>query len=252
MDENSELDKLVFQIESEVDRFIGEQFASQNFVEVRFATDESTGAYPQAALDKSREYLEDDGNSYQDRFPACLHEPIILKLKQAAKWTDILSAGLWSQGYLLSDEALDVFEQFDLGNSIKYEAEVRRRKEVRHYTFLFFANHISMEDLDIEECEFYLEDMAGSPKRLVEVASVEDLKQKKRQATNGELEGSKRFYRLAHKKIGLIEDRIPSPVVFGMGKLSATETYIRRELYEVLRDAGVTGLKFRRNNKLFG
>lgn len=251
MEDHSELDELVFQIESEVDRFIGEQFASQNFVDVRFATDKSVGDYPQAKLDTSKEYLEDDGDLYKDRFPKSLHEPIILKLKGTAKWTDVLSSELWSEGYLLSDKALAVFEQFDLGNSKKYKAEVRRRKEVERYTYLFVANHVSMEDLDIENCEFYLEDMLGSPKHLVEVTSSDDFALKKKQAFEGELEGSSRFNRLAYKKATFRAGHAPKPVIFGMGKLSATDVYIRQELYQALREAGVTGLEFRRNNKLF-
>ncbi len=252
MDEPSELDELALQIESEVDRFIGDQSASQNFVSVRFSTERSeVGDYPQASLDTSKEYLEDDGDSYQDRFPKFLHEPIVLMLSQIAKWTDILSAGLWSQGFLLSEKATAVFDQFDLGNSQKYKAEVHRRNEVKQYTLLFVANHVSMHDLEIGACEFFLEDMTGSPKGRVEVTSLEDLKRKKLQAVKGELEGSKRFYRLAYKKIAFQTKLAPKPAVFGMGKLSATEMYVRRDLYEALRAAGVTGLEFRRNNKLF-
>ncbi|TWU04415.1 hypothetical protein [Stieleria varia] len=252
MDEHSELDDLVLQIESEVDRFIGDQSASRNFVAAMLSTERSeVGDYPQASLDTSKEYLEDDGDLYQDRFPKSLHEPIVLELSRAAKWTDVLSAGLWSHAFLLSDKALAVFEQFDLGKSKKYKAEVRRGKEVQRYTLLFVANHVLMEDIDIGECEFYLEEMSGSPKHLVEVSSVEDLKQKKVQAMKGELEGSKRFNRLAYKKLTFMAGHAPKPAIFGMGKLSATETYVRRELYEALRDAGLTGLEFRRNNKLF-
>ncbi|WP_442511699.1 hypothetical protein SH528x_003410 [Novipirellula sp. SH528] len=252
MEEHSELDELVVRLESEVDRFIGDQSASQNFAAVTFSTDKAVaGDYPQAKLDTKKEYLEDDGDPYRDRFPKSLHEPILLKLKGTARWTDVLSSELWSEGFLLNDKALTILEQFDLGKSKKYKAEVRRRKEIAQYTYVFFVNQVSLADLDIDNCEFYLEDMLGSPKRLVEVTSIEDFAEKKGQAFRGELEGSRRFNRLAYKKASFRAGHAPKPVIFAMGQLSATEMYVRRELHEALRNAGVTGLEFKRNNKLF-
>ncbi|WP_144988560.1 hypothetical protein [Gimesia aquarii] len=76
------------------------------------------------------------------------------------------------------------------------------------------------------------------------------MKLKKKQAIKGELEGSKCFNQLAYKKISILAGRAPKPVIFGMGRMGV-EAYVRLELKEALREAGVTGLKFRRNNKLF-
>lgn len=245
------MDELVFEGATAVERFVGEQPASPNYVEYRFATDASVGAhYPQAKLDTSREYFDDDGGSYRDRFPQSLHEPVVLKLKQGAKWTDVMSSELWSEGLLLSDRALAVFERFDLGHVKTYVAEVRRRKQVERYTYLFVLNHVAFDDLAFANCTFHLTNMLGDPQRVVEVKSAADLELKKKQAFDGELEGCKSFSRLGYGKLAFRRGRAPKPAVFGMGKLSV-ETYVRRELYEALREAEITGLEFRRNNALF-
>ena len=104
--------------------------------------------------------------------------------------------------------------------------------------------------MDIDQCEFYLADMLGSPQRLVEVTSIEDFQQKREQALEGELEGSKRFYGLRYKKLTLRAGQAPQPAVFGVARLGTT-MYISKELYTALRQAGVTGLEFKRNKRLF-
>jgi hypothetical protein len=64
------------------------------------------------------------------------------------------------------------------------------------------------------------------------------------------VEGFKRFSRLECKRIHFRLRHASTASVFGLGTLSSN-MYVRRELYEALRDAGVTGLDFKRNNKLF-
>jgi hypothetical protein len=144
----SELDEFAFQMESAVDRFVGNQDAPQSLVQVRFAADASVGNYPQAARDKRHVYLEDDGSPYRDRFPESVRELVQLKLCPAAKWTDVLSSELPSEGFLLSDRALSIFGRFPLGNARQYKAEVSGGRERRAYTYLFFANHITHDDID--------------------------------------------------------------------------------------------------------
>lgn len=247
----SELDDFAQSMETEIDRYLGKQVGSDNYVEIGFAVDKSVGDYPQAKLDASKEYLEDDGDLYHDRFPASLHEPILLKLRSRAKWTDVLSSGLWSEGFLLNTKAMSIFENFDLGNSKMYDAEVKDKKgNTEKYTYLFVANHVYLEDMDIDQCEFYLADMLGSPRRLVEVTSIEDFQQKREQALNGELEGSKRFYGLRYKKLTFRAGQTPAPAIFGVARLGTT-MYILNELYSALKDAKVTGLEFKRNKRLF-
>ena len=81
----SELDDFAESMETEIDRYLGKQIGSDNYVEVSCAVDKSVGDYPQAAMDESKEYLEDDGDLYHDRFPTSLHEPILLKTEAEGK-----------------------------------------------------------------------------------------------------------------------------------------------------------------------
>lgn len=246
----SELDELAIQMETAVDRFIGNQNASRAFVEVRFATDDSAGYYPQAAIDGAQVYLEDDGNPFYDRCPRSLREPIRLKLRRAAKWTDVLSSDLWSEGFLLADAALAVFAQLPLGTAQRYKAEVSRGKERRAYTYVFFANNVTHADIDFERSAFYIADMIGSPQRLVDIASAEDFDRKRKMISAGELDGCRRFSRLEFKSYSLRPGRTPQAAVFGLGTFG-TQLYVHRDLYDALRAAEVTGLDFKRNNRLF-
>jgi len=251
MKDRSELDELAFQMENAVDRFIGNQNASPNFVMVRYATDESAGNYPQAALDESKTYLEDDGDPYRDRFPKSVAKPIQLKLRCAAKWTDVLSTdGLWSEGFLTTPDALSVFTQFPLGNTRQYTAEVKHGKQNKAYTYLFFANHVALEDVDFKKSEFYIADMIGSPQSVIKVATADDFLKKREQLSQGEVEGFRRFSRLECKRIQFLPRHAPGASVFGLGTLGG-RMYVRQELYEALRAVGVTGLAFKRNNMLF-
>jgi hypothetical protein len=251
-DENNmpEVDELAFRMESAVDRFVGDQNAPQSLVQVTFATDETVGNYPQAARDNRHVYLENDGGEYEDRLPKSLREPLELKLRPSAKWTDVLSSDFWSEGYMLSDRALAVFDRFPLGRSAQYKAVVAGRREQRPYTYLFTANHITHDDIDFPRSEFYISDMIGTPLQLIEIGSAEEFDQKRRQINQGEMEGFKRFSGLRPKRIQLKPGHAPQAAIFGLGTFG-TDMYVRRELYEALRDAGVTGLEFKRNNKVF-
>lgn len=244
-----EVDELVVEMKSAVDRFVGDQNASKNFVLTKFAADDSTGAYPQANLDKSKKYLEDDGHHYRDRFPT-IYEPIVLRLNRSAKWTDVLSAQLWSEGYLLSERALEVFEKFDLGRTKKYTAEVRKGKEARKYTYLFLANHVVMEDVNFSKSEFYIANMIGSPQSMIKVTSDEDYEQKRSKAASGELDGFGEFSRLDCKCLKFKRGRVPKSAIFGLGQFGV-DMYFRQELYVALRQSNISGFEFRRNNKLF-
>lgn len=250
MSDRSPLDEFTIRMENAVDRFIGNHHASQNFVQFAFATDESAGQYPQAARDQSREYLEDDGDQYLHRFPRLIHEPILLRMRRGAKWTDVLSSDLWSEGMLVTESVLAILERFPLGHVKRYKAEVHRGKEKREYTYLFFANHVTLDDIDFSKAEFYIADMIGSPQRLIDVDSAVDYQRKREQIAEGKLEGCRRFSRLETKSIPFRPGHAPSVAVFGLGSLGVT-TFMRRELCDALRQAGVSGMGFKRNNKLF-
>lgn len=244
----SELDDLAVRMESALDRFLGNHDAPQSFVQVRFAADETVGNYPQAALDQSQVYLEDDGSPYRDRFPRSVREPVQLKLRRGAKWTDVLSSDLRSEGFLLSERALGVFEQLPPGNVRKYPAEVSGGRQRRPYTYFFPANHITHADIDFSRSEFYIADMLGDPQGLIEVVSAEDFDLKRKQVNQGEWEGCRRFSSLKFKRMYL--NHAPQAAVFGLGTFGG-EMYVRRELYEALRQAEVSGLEFKRNNRIF-
>lgn len=250
MSEGSELDALAVQMENAVDRFIGNQNASKKFVLARLSSEQSlVGAYPQALLDKSKKSLEDDGDSYYDRFPT-IYEPLALKLARSAKWTDVLSAQLWSEGYLLSEAALETFEQFELGNCQKFKAEVKHGKNMRQYTYMFFANHITKDDIDFGKSEFYVADMLGSPKKTIVVKNLSDYERARADATGGKLDGCGKFSRIACKAIKLRRGKAPKAAVFGMSDLGV-EMYFKRELFLKLQSSQITGFTFKRNNMLF-
>lgn len=246
----SELDDFAVHMESALDRFIGNEHAPQSFVRVSFAADETVGNDPQAVLDRSQVYLEYDESSSRYRFPRSIREPVQLKLRRSAKWTDVLSSDLRSEGFLLSDRTLAVFERFALGKARQYQAEVSGGRLRRAYTYFFPANHITHDDIDFTSSEFYIADMIGDPQRLVEIVSAEDFDLKRKQVNQGELDGCKRFSALKFKSMYLKPNHTPQAAVFGLGTFGG-EMYVRRELYEVPRHAGVTGLEFKRNNRIF-
>lgn len=249
MTERSELDELAIQMRSEVDRFIGDQNASKNFVLIDFAADDSTGVYPQAKLATKDEYSDDDGDAPYDSFPVPIRKgPINLKLARGAKWTDVMSSQLWSEGFLLNDKAMEVFGKFELENTKAYPATVTKGREKREYNYLFIANHFSLDDVDFVNSEFYLADMLGSPLRMIQIDSPQDLIEKRKAAMSGTMENTEKFSRVDCKKIQL--KKTPKAAIFGTRNLNV-DMYVTADLYQALRASGITGLQFKRNNMLF-
>lgn len=112
-------DVVAERLQAAADWPVAAQDASPDYWELKFATDETVGDYPQAMIRESYDWGESAGLG-PDGFPAV---PIPkLELQATALWTDVLSSGLWSEGYSLNPKALAVFQAVQLDNDLLREA----------------------------------------------------------------------------------------------------------------------------------
>ena len=203
--------------------------ASPDYWELRSATDESVGDYPQALLCEPHDWGESEGLG-PDGFPAV---PIPeQRLQPTARWTDVLSSSLWSDGHLLNQKALAVFRRCDLGDFREYPAIVRDHTgSARPLTYLHIRNVIPPTAIDFGRSEFYLAEMLGMPKGPLVINSFEDWLEKQRRASAGELDGCEEFSGIAYKKLFFRQGHAPSVDYFTLERLGIT-VYISRRLKE--------------------
>ena len=81
-----------------------------------------------------------------------------------ARWTDVLSSNLWSEGHLFNQKAVTVFKRCDLGEFREYPAIVRDHTGSAHpLTYLHIRNVIPPTAIDFGRSEFYIAEMLGIP-----------------------------------------------------------------------------------------
>ncbi len=250
--EKSFLDQIAEKLTERSDRITKGRVGSDSVCLMKYSTDEEiVGTNPQATPPEANGDFLSDGDLYFDRFPEPADDPIALRMERGAKWTDVLAASCTYHTFLVNSRALQVFKQFDLGNVRFYGAEVTGKgDEKRDYTYIFFCNHATLEDVDLSRSECHLVDMIGQPIREIEIADAEDFKRKDKLARRGVLPDSERFSRIEFGKIQLLSGHAPTADLFGMHCID-TRVYASTALRDALQEAGITGLEFKRNTRLF-
>jgi hypothetical protein len=248
--EKHPLDILAEQMEAAADRPVAAQEESPDYWELRAATDETVGDYPQAIIpgDEPYDWGESEGLG-PDGFPnISLPEQ---ELQSAARWTDVLSSSLWSDGLLFNENALAVFKQCDLGAVREYPAVVRDQTgAARTLTYLHFQNKLEPTAIDFERSEFYLADMLGTPTgRPVVLHSVDDWQEKRRRATEGQLDGCRKFSGIKYKKLYFRTGHRPSVDYFTLPM--GITVYISARLRDAIVRSGISGLEIKPNKRLY-
>ena len=246
--EKHPLDLVAARLEMAADLPVAAQAASPDYWGLQLATDDTVGDYPQVVVRRGHDWGEAQGLG-PDGFPAI---PIPeLDLQSTALWTDVLSAGLWSGGYLLNAKALAVFKQCDLGRFREYPAVVRDQAGVtRTLTYLYIHNVIQPTAIDFERAEFYVANTIGIPLRPVAINSFEEWEEVVHKAMEGELDGCKRFSMIYYKKLFFRRGHQPTVDLFEFARLGTT-IYISARLRESIMNSGITGLEIKPNKRLF-
>jgi hypothetical protein len=242
------------QLETLADKPVAAKAASTDYWEVRSATDESVGDYPQLLLcepDQVFEWGESEGLG-PDGFPAV---PIPeQQLQPTAHWTDVLSMGLptsWSEGHIVNEKALAVLKRCTLGSFREYPAVVRDHRGAAHtLIFLQIRNVIPPTAIDFERSEFYVAETLGMPNKAVAIGSFDDWKEKSQQAMDGQLDGCEEFSSIAYKELFFRRGHAPSVDFFKLERLGST-VYISARLKSAIGDSGITGLEIKPNTRLF-
>jgi hypothetical protein len=256
-DDKHPFDAAAERLEAAADTPVEAQDASPDYWELKFATDESVGDYPQAMSleeqdwDESEEDIDESDGIGADGFPMLPSGLPKLELQSTAKWTDVLSSSLWSGGYLLNHSALAPFKQCSLGDFREYPALVRDTTgSERSYTYVFLRNIIEPAAIDFERSEFYIEDILGIPKAPIDVNSFDDWLEMLAKANAGDLDGIEEFSSLAYKKLFFRHGHTPSVDLFTFARLGVG-VYISARLKDAIVNSGITGLEIKQNKRVF-
>ena len=246
------LDRVAEQLSGRAESISQGRLGSDSICQVDYCSEKDVvGDFPQASpLEANGDFLS-DGYLYFERFPEPAGDPIQLFLEPTAKWTDVLSASTTYDLFLVNAKALEVFKQFNLGNVRYYNATVTDKKtETRNFTYVFFCNHLTLDDIDFSRSECHLVDMISQPIRELEVIDKEDFWAKQKLAQDGALPDSEQFSKIAIGKIQLQAGHAPKVDLFGLSQIGTTK-YASTALRDALVDARVTGLEFKQNTRLF-
>ena len=240
-------DVVAERLEAAADRPVAGQEPSPHYWEFRLAADESVGDYPQAVYAEPPDWGDSDGLG-PDGFPAV---PIAGQVLQPqAKWTDVLSSNLWSDGYLLNPKALAAFRQCDLGNSREYPVTVRDQSGRSHaLVYLYVRNIVPLEGIDFRRSEFYVADMVGQFREPIAIDSPEDRESKGRLVRDGQWNGCEKFSRIVYKSLYFKPGHRPTADLFKLARLGIT-VYASSKLRDLVVGGGVTGLEFKPNRRL--
>ncbi len=256
-DDQHPFDKAAESLQKMADQPVAGQDASPDLWAMEFAADDSVGDYPQAMpLVEPKAWepgdpIDETGGLDGDGFPRLPDGLEAQQLLPTAQWTDVLSSNLWSDGYLLSEKALQPFRQAALGQFREYPVTVVDSKgDERPYTYLFIKNEVPPSALDFERSEFYITDMLSTPIAPVTINSYEEWLTTLERANAGELEGGEEFSSIAYKRLYFRAGHTPEVELFRLERLCVT-TYISTRFKDALRLAGITGLEIKHNRRLF-
>lgn len=253
------LDEVAEQLEAEEQAPVAAQEASPDFWELRHAADETVGDYPQAVEANPVEPEWNPETGYEidetegldpEGYP---RQPIAQqKLQETAKWTDVLSANLWSEGYLMNDKAAAVFKACELGDCKAFAVgTLDHDGSERGLTYLYFKNEVPATAFDFERSTFYVTDMLGGPLGDIDINSFEQWKAQLDLATEGKLVGGKKFSGIRAKELFFKRGEMPGADLFTIERIGAATTYITKRLRDALVAAGITGLDIRENKRLY-
>jgi hypothetical protein len=241
-------------LESLADAPVAAHDTSPDYWELRGATDETVGDYPQADLANPGQVFEwgESEGLGPDGFPAV---PVPeQRLKPMARWTDVLKLSLpasWSEGHVFNEKALAVFKQCDLGVYREYPAIVRDETDIAHtLTYLHIRNMVEPVAIDFERSEFYIADMLGIPKSPIAIDSFDDWREKMQRAEEGTLNGCEEFSTLEYKRLYFRHGQHPVVDYFRIARLGTT-VYVSARLKDAILSSGITGLEIKPNKRLF-
>lgn len=167
-----------------------------------------------------------------------------IKIHKTSKLTDCIStAAIAAHAFLLSKRALDIFQQFDLGNYNIYPATIFHNHAAHEYGVIHFVNDLQPK-LDFAKSKFYVADMLGSYQFDVDVKSEEDYEAKRLLIKEGEYPNTEKWSYLS-LKWGVFQNGIITPDIFTIFS-SSTTPYITTRLAQTIFDNELTGFKIER------
>lgn len=167
-----------------------------------------------------------------------------IELYKSSKLTDCIStAAISAHAFILSKKALNVFQQFELGNYKIYPATVYHKGTGHEYGVLHFVNDLQ-PNLNFNESKFYVSNLLGGYEFDLHVDDIDDYEIKRQKVKNAEMEGTKKWWYLS-LKYGVFEENSITSDLFTVFS-SQTNPYVSKALGQAIVDNGLTGFDLER------
>lgn len=207
--------------------------ASKNYYKIEYATNpkEVGKKWPQVKtidLTSAHSLNEIDFPSNNPNFES-------IEVYPSTKLTDLISTGAISApAFILSQRAIDIFLQYNLGNYRLYPATIKLKDSYQKYKILHFINDFQSK-LDYSLSKFYVADFSDI---WIEDIMVKDYEEY--------LEKSKIIYleqqHLLSLKLGYFKPNIHLPDIFSLAS-SSDYIYISRNLGQAIIDNHLSGFE---------
>ncbi|AEM71580.1 MULTISPECIES: imm11 family protein [Flagellimonas] len=115
------------------------------------------GIFPQCELSRNVNPRAPDGiyNVPYNEFPDFIPR-VEFDLAPKAKWTDIMTSGALSHGYIVSERVKEIFEKHNLPSHAFYPAKIHSGDLSKDYYWFHFFNNDFWNWVDREKSELYL------------------------------------------------------------------------------------------------
>ena len=153
-----------------------------------------------------------------------------------AKLTDLLSTGIISGGFLISNELKDVFEKFNLISYKLYKARVYHKKVFYDYFWIHFISNLT-KFVDYDKSTFFIYETFIHDLGDIKISSESDLIEKRMKIKN---DNPDKTITIWSKDLYLTDQFDKKIDLFEIGSFDSN-FYISEQLLNELNDKNITG-----------
>ncbi|WMJ72240.1 hypothetical protein RCC89_03540 [Cytophagaceae bacterium ABcell3] len=166
-----------------------------------------------------------------------------IEIYKTSKLTDLISTAAFSaHAYILSKNAVNVFQKFDLGQHKIYPATVYHKDIPHEYGVLHFVTDLQ-DNLDFAHSSFYVSNILGGFEFDIDIANKEDFEIKQNLVKNGEYPNTKKWWSVG-LKWGIWKGEARFPDIFKISN-SDCNPYITNKLGQAIFDNKLTGFEIK-------
>ena len=171
-----------------------------------------------------------------------------IELYKSSKITDIIyTMAISADGLLLSEKALNIFKNFNLGTYKVFKANVNHKDKSHNYGYLQIMNDLK-EEVDYKRTTFYVTDMMDTPIADIDIHSLKEYEETGKKINAGKIQPFEQYSYLRSKAV-IFKDNANLTDFFTLDSCGIS-LFISKELKDALINNGVTGAEIDATKKI--